>query len=42
MEETEPVIAVGGFVYDFPHELMNYIDTKTKCRYLKKFTCKWT
>jgi hypothetical protein len=42
MEEAEPVIAVGGFVYDFPHELINYIDTKAKCRHLKKLTCKGT
>jgi hypothetical protein len=24
-----------------PHELINFIDTKAKCRHLKKLTCKW-
>jgi hypothetical protein len=24
------------------HELINYIDTKAKCRHLNKFTCKGT
>ncbi len=42
MEEAEPVIAVGGFVYDFPQELINYIDIKAKCRHLKNLTCKGT
>ncbi len=42
MEEAEPVIAVGGFVYDFPHDLINYIDIKAKCRHLKNLTCKGT
>ncbi len=27
---------------DFNHELINFIDTKAKCRHLKKLTCKWT
>jgi hypothetical protein len=40
MEEAEPVIAVGGFVYEFPHGLINYKDTTTKCRHLKQLTCK--
>jgi hypothetical protein len=42
MEEAEPVIAVGGFVYDFPHDLINFIDIKAKCRHLKNLTYKGT
>jgi hypothetical protein len=36
MEELE--IGEGGL----KHGLLNYIDTKAKCRYLKKLTCKET
>jgi hypothetical protein len=28
--------------YAYSHGLINYLDTKTKCRHLKKFTCKGT
>ncbi len=30
----------GGVLKKTEHELINYIDTKAKCRYLKKLTCK--
>ncbi len=32
----------GGWGLGDNHELINYLDTKTKCRYLKKLTCKRT
>ncbi len=31
-----------GTLYSVQHELINYIDAKGKCRYLKKLTCKGT
>ncbi len=32
----------GGITYSQEHELINYIDTKAKCRHLKILTCKGT
>jgi hypothetical protein len=30
------------YLHSLPNGLINYIDTKSKCRYLKKVTCKGT
>ncbi len=37
------VLTIDGFILDgYCHGLINYIDTKAKCRHLKKLTCKGT